>query len=161
MKTQKVVSICLCCCILFMGSVSMVLANERAERRDPFEPLLTPTPKLSEGPLPPEREPRTVLENYDLHQFRVIGIVVGELGHYAVILAPDGKSYMISVGTRIGKFDGEVIDISENVVLVKEKPRFLHEDKIVVKEQDSPLYLNPLEKSSEPESRFVILSDRP
>lgn len=157
MKTQKIVSIC---CILLMWSASMVLANERADRRDPFEPLFTITPKPFEGPLPSGREPITVLEKYDLQQFRVIGIVLGELGDYAVILAPDGKSYMISAGTRLGKFDGEVIDISENVVLVKEQPRFRHEHKIVVKEQDSPLYLNPLDKSSEPESRFVVLSGK-
>lgn len=121
-------------------------------RREPFKPL------IGQPPEPPKATPNPgdkILEKYDLNQFKLTGIILGELGNYARVLAPDGNSYTIKEGTRIGVFEGKVISISENTVLVKEIKHF---NDGTVKHPETPLYLKPLEKSTKPEGTLFLLS---
>jgi Tfp pilus assembly protein PilP len=38
----------------------------------------------------------------------------------ALVLDPSGKSYIVGTGTRMGKNDGRVVEIDDNLVVVKE-----------------------------------------
>lgn len=87
-----------------------------AGRRDPFVPLTR-----IRRPLVENQEPATPLERYDLNQFRLIGVVIGKGEPKAMVVAPDGKSYMLSKGVKIGKNNGVIIDLTSEVIQIKEK----------------------------------------
>jgi type IV pilus assembly protein PilP len=72
-------------------------------------------------PVEASDEPATPLQSYDLTQFRLMGVIVGKGQSKALVEAPDGKSYILSKGVKIGKNNGVVSDISSAVILVKEK----------------------------------------
>lgn len=90
----------------------------REGRRDPFVPL-----SQIRRPIQPteESEPETPLQSYDVSQFRLVGLIVGKGEPKAMVVAPDGKSYVLSRGVKIGKNNGVIVDISSNAVSVKEK----------------------------------------
>jgi type IV pilus assembly protein PilP len=86
-------------------------------RRDPFLPLTairTPLDKAAEEPLTP-------LQQYELQQYRLIGVIVGLDNPRAMVVAPDGKSYILKKGVKIGKNNGVVVDITGEVIQVEEK----------------------------------------
>ena len=85
-------------------------------RRDPFVPL-----SRIRRPIEASDEPATPLQSYDLSQFRLAGVIVGKGASKALVIAPDGKSYILSEGVKIGKNSGVVITISSESVLVEEK----------------------------------------
>jgi len=81
-------------------------------RRDPFMPIAGKrVASFSENPL----------ENFDLLQFELKGIIVGMGEPKAVVIAPDGKSYILRKGLRIGKSRGVIRDITRERVLVEER----------------------------------------
>jgi type IV pilus assembly protein PilP len=86
-------------------------------RRDPFVPLS----KIKKPLIKVDTEPETPLQSYDIIQFRLVGVIVGKSSPKALVVAPDGKSYVLAKGVRIGKNDGVVVDITSDAVLVKEK----------------------------------------
>jgi type IV pilus assembly protein PilP len=53
-------------------------------------------------------------------QFQLKGLIVGLGEPKAVVVAPDGKSYILSKGMRIGKSNGVIRDISRERILVEE-----------------------------------------
>ncbi len=159
MKTRYIFTLCLCAALLFSAfqvGISAETEIDRTNRRDPFASLLI-VPAPPEGPLPSKGPQKTILQQHELKQFRVIGIVLGELGHYAIVSAPDGKRYMISKGTPIGLYDGTVSEIAPNSILVTEMHRFQEDGAISVKEAESTLFLDPFKSPRTPESRFVVL----
>lgn len=85
-------------------------------RRDPFLPLLAVKGKASLG-----REFENPLEAYDLVQYQLKGLIVGFGEPKAIIAAPDGKSYILKKGVRIGKSNGVVRDINRERILVEEQ----------------------------------------
>jgi type IV pilus assembly protein PilP len=86
-------------------------------RRDPFVPLSKIRRPMEEAP----EEPATPLQSYDLNQFRLTGLIIGKGAAKAMVMAPDGKSYLLAKGVKIGKNRGVVVDINSNAVVVKEK----------------------------------------
>jgi type IV pilus assembly protein PilP len=64
--------------------------------------------------------PATPLQRFDLSQLRVTAVVWGNESARALINDPSGKGYIISVGTPIGKNNGRVTRIDDNLVMVKE-----------------------------------------
>ncbi len=86
-------------------------------RRDPFVPLSKIRRPLEDAPA----EPATPLQRYDLNQFRLVGLIIGKGASKAMVSAPDGKSYVLAKGVKIGKNNGVVIDINSGAVVVKEK----------------------------------------
>ncbi|NJC89371.1 MAG: pilus assembly protein PilP [Desulfuromonas sp.] len=81
-------------------------------RRDPFVPLVgKQTAVVSENPL----------ESFDLVQFQLKGLIVGFGEPKAIVAAPDGKSYILKKGVRIGKSNGVVRDINRERILVEEQ----------------------------------------
>jgi type IV pilus assembly protein PilP len=86
-------------------------------RRDPFLPLTAI--KKPVGPV--SEEPLTPLQQYELQQYRLIGVIVGLAEPRAMVVAPDGKSYILKKGIKIGKNNGVVVNITDSVIQVEEK----------------------------------------
>lgn len=89
---------------------------DQSGRRDPFVPLT-----MVKKPLSPQQAPLTPLQTYDLGQLRLIGVIVGKGASTAMVTAPDGKSYILKKGTRVGKNEGIVVGIKPDTVLVEER----------------------------------------
>lgn len=85
-------------------------------RRDPFVPLTA-----ARRPVGAPEEPTTPLQQYDLIQYRLIGVILGLGEPRAMVVAPDKKSYVIKKGVKIGKNEGVVLEINNEVILVEEK----------------------------------------
>ncbi len=68
-------------------------------------------------------EIRGPLEQFEVGQLSVVGMVWktkrGEAR--ALIQDPAGKNYIVGKGTRIGKNEGLVIQIDDNLLVVKER----------------------------------------
>lgn len=84
-------------------------------KRDPFVPLFT-----VRRPVPEEEVPLTPLQQFDLSQFRLIGVIVGKGDPRAMVEAPGGKPYLVGKGMKIGKNNGVVTKIDSKEVEVKE-----------------------------------------
>ena len=83
--------------------------------RDPFESLLeVKKPVSPEGALTP-------LQKYDIGQLRLIGVIIGKGDPRAMVVAPDGKSYILRKGIKVGKNDGTVIGVTQDAVAVEER----------------------------------------
>ena len=85
-------------------------------RRDPFMPLLAFKGKASSG-----REFENPLEAYDLVQYQLKGVIIGFGEPKALILAPDGRSYILRKGLRIGKNSGVIREITRERIVVEER----------------------------------------
>jgi Tfp pilus assembly protein PilP len=84
-------------------------------RRDPFATLIQKTAAPSERKKGPNQ-----LENYDLTEFKVTGILWSKSEYYAVVSAPDGKSYILNEGKKVGLHGGKVYKIVKDSVIVRE-----------------------------------------
>ena len=60
------------------------------------------------------------LEQFELQQLSVLGVVWETDNRRALVSDPSGQAYIVSEGDAIGKNDGRVIDIEDNLVLVRE-----------------------------------------
>ncbi len=58
---------------------------------------------------------------YDVGQYRIIGIVWGIAQPVAMLRSPDGKPHIAKVGTPIGKNNGKIVSISKDRLVVLEK----------------------------------------
>lgn len=85
-------------------------------RRDPFKPLVEKVRPAG----PTRTTPLEPLEKFTLGQLKVKAVLLGFKVPRAMILAPDGKSYIVVPGTKIGKNRGVVQGINPDAVLVKE-----------------------------------------
>ncbi len=93
-----------------------VYAYDRTGKRDPFRSFHWDRIRLEQDKLA-ERGP---LEQYDLSQLSVVAIVWANDTARALVQDPAGRAYIVSEGSRMGKNDGKVIRIDDNLVLVKE-----------------------------------------
>lgn len=81
-------------------------------RRDPFVPVIgSSIAAFAENPL----------ESFDLMQFQVRGLIVGLGEPKVLVAAPDGKTYILRKGLRIGKSNGIIRDISRERILIEEQ----------------------------------------
>lgn len=95
---------------------------------NPFKPLVVERP-----PVPPgvkkveaagkkEREgPGTPLERLELGELKLVAVVWDIPKPRAMVEDKGGKGYILSVGTRIGKHQGQVSKITPEGVVVREK----------------------------------------
>jgi type IV pilus assembly protein PilP len=92
-------------------------------KRDPFRSFILDRLKefdsAAKGPL----------EQFDLSQLSLNGIVWDTRRQRALILDPSGQGYIIEEGDAIGKNDGRVIAIDDNVVVVREAYVDFHGEK--------------------------------
>jgi type IV pilus assembly protein PilP len=120
-------------------------AYDPSGRREPFKTLiLEEIPDVPDIILTPDPEVvKTPLQKFDVNQLKVTGIILGGLGEFARVAAPDGKSYTLNIGTLVGPHEGEVVTITDNAVIVKEIIRY---ESGKVEEVETPLYLNPIDE---------------
>jgi Tfp pilus assembly protein PilP len=82
--------------------------------RDPFRSFEWERDKLA------ELEVRGPLEEFDISQLSVVGVVWNVGNARALILDPSGQGFIVGEGARVGKNDGRIIKIDDSVVVVKE-----------------------------------------
>lgn len=84
-----------------------------AGKTDPFEPFdiskVRPTTAL------------TPLQQFSLDQLTVRGIIWGVSNAKAIIEDPTGKTYIVGIGTKIGKNNGVIIRILNDKIVVLEQ----------------------------------------
>ena len=85
-------------------------------RRDPFMPLIAKRDEIKpkKGAIP--------LESFDVLEFKLIGILWNKV-YYAVVTLPDGKSYNLREGIRVGLHGGKVNKITKDSVIIRENIR--------------------------------------
>jgi Tfp pilus assembly protein PilP len=86
-----------------------------AKQRNPFQSFIIQM-RGEEGP----KKIKGPLECCELDAFRVQAVVVAGDNSYALVLAPDGKRYIIRPGDVMGVREGRVIDINSTAVVVRE-----------------------------------------
>jgi hypothetical protein len=105
------------------GTHEQRFVYDPVDKRDPFRSFILDRLKefdsAAKGPL----------EQFDLSQLSVNGIVWDTLHQRALILDPAGQGYIIEKGDAIGKNDGRVIAIDDNVVVVREAYVDFHGEK--------------------------------
>jgi len=65
--------------------------------------------------------PTSPLQQFELNQLKLVGIIWGIPDARALIEDPAGKGYIIQRGTKVGKNDGTVIRILADEIVVLEK----------------------------------------
>lgn len=85
-------------------------------KRDPFFSMVF----LEEKKETTANKKMVGVQRYELTELSLVGIIWGELGRKAVVETPEGKSYLIKVGTPIGKRDGIVKAITKNELVIQE-----------------------------------------
>jgi Tfp pilus assembly protein PilP len=83
-------------------------------RRDPFQSLIGPAPKLQAGARPPGPA------GFLIDELKLQGIVrTKQQGLVAMINGPDNKGYLIRVGDKV--LDGEVVRITPSSVVFRQE----------------------------------------
>ena len=89
---------------------------------DPFEPLFKETPEIKSGsPQYADTKRNTPLEEIDLGQLKLTGIILTASGNRALVREASGLGHIISRGTPIGTHGGRVANVLKNKVIVKER----------------------------------------
>ncbi len=92
-------------------------------KRDPFRSFVLDKIKdvdaTAKGPL----------EQFDLSQLSITGVVWEGSNKRALIIDPSGQAYIVSEGDRIGKNEGHIITIGDNRMTVKESYVDFHGDR--------------------------------
>jgi len=94
------------------GRVEIDFVYDVRGKRDPFRSVFWEVEVA--------HAPRGPLEQYELGQLAVAAIVWETNRPRALIADPSGSAYVVKEGSRIGKNEGLVIHIGDNLVLVKE-----------------------------------------
>ena len=94
---------------------------------NPFQPLVVERPpektpaKKVEGAKKEKEGPGTPLEKMDLAELKLVAVVWDIPKPRAMVEDRGGKGYILSVGTRVGKNQGQVSKITPDGVVVREK----------------------------------------
>jgi len=83
-------------------------------KTDPFEPIFRGG--TEGGP-----ELKTPLEEYNVTQFELVGIIWDVKEPKAVVKDPKGETYIVGKGTRIGRNNGKITKITEKKVYIVEE----------------------------------------
>lgn len=102
-------------------------------RRDPFQSLIGPAPKLQPGQRPPGPP------GFLIDEIKLQGVVkTRQQGLVAMVNGPDNKGYLVKVGDKV--LDGEVIRITPNSIVFRQEvndPTRIERFKEVTKELSS------------------------
>jgi Tfp pilus assembly protein PilP len=99
----------------FVASTSGYHYDSR-KKRDPFRSYEWEQLRLEMS----DAATRGPLEQFDVAQLTVVGVVWNDQNARALVQDPSGMSYIVGQGTRIGKNDGRVTSINDNLVVVRE-----------------------------------------
>jgi type IV pilus assembly protein PilP len=101
---------------------SVRYAYDPIGKRDPFRSFILDRAEESD-------EVKSPLEQFDLSQLTVSGVIWETRRPRALILDPSGQNYIVRKGDAIGKNDGRVIAIEESTVRVRESYVDFHGEK--------------------------------
>jgi len=90
-------------------------------KKDPFRSYAVPS--KAKLPLPPLTDKLLPIQQYEVNQFKVLGIITGLASNRALVLDPTGKSYVIKEGTFIGRNNGRVVKITTKLIEITEQYR--------------------------------------
>jgi Tfp pilus assembly protein PilP len=96
--------------------VEGILHYDAVGKRDPFRSFEWEQLKLELG----DGSMRGPLEQFDVSQLSLIGVVWNANNARALIQDPSGMSYIVAEGVRMGKNSGRVTSIDDNLVVVRE-----------------------------------------
>lgn len=97
------------------ASVDQDFVYDPAGKRDPFRNFKWERPDRIR-----DRQVTGPLEQFDLSQLSLVAVVWKTGNARALIQDPSGESYIVAEGARIGKNEGYVTAIDDNMVRVKE-----------------------------------------
>jgi type IV pilus assembly protein PilP len=93
-----------------------------SNKKDPFRPAIVAVAVKPGGPTDLKKGFQGLpIHNFDVSQFRLIGIVTGAKENQAMVVDPNGKGYVLKIGMTIGKNEGRVTAISSAGVDVLEQ----------------------------------------
>ncbi len=92
-------------------------------KRDPFRSFVMDRENSGEA------DAESPLQQFELGQLTVSGVVWQADRRRALVLDPAGQAYVVKSGDRIGKNDGVITDISDSSMLVLESYVDFHGDK--------------------------------
>jgi Tfp pilus assembly protein PilP len=98
------------------GAVGTGFTYDRTGMRDPFRSFEWE----EKSRLALDIAERGPLEQYDVNQLSLLAVVWNTGTARALVQDPAGNSYIVGEGTRIGKNEGRVIAIDDNLIVVKE-----------------------------------------
>ncbi|MBI5213720.1 MAG: pilus assembly protein PilP [Nitrospirae bacterium] len=85
-------------------------------QRDPFVPLIVKADAKPAKGLTP-------MESYEVSEFKLLAILWNNSKYYAVITLPDGKSYTVKEGIKLGLHGGKIYKITKDSVIIREQVR--------------------------------------
>lgn len=91
---------------------SLAFTDEMLKARDPFK---MPDMGVETTLVAP------ILERFPVETYKMSGILMGADRMRAMVVAPDGKSYMVSVGAKIGNRGGSIEKITNDSIKIREK----------------------------------------
>ena len=92
-----------------------------AGKKDPFRSYVAVS--KAKLPLPPISEKHLPIQQFEVNQFKVLGIITGLAENRAMVLDPAGKSYVVKEGSLIGPHNGRVQKILTTSIEVTEQYR--------------------------------------
>ncbi len=102
-----------------LSSPRKVLKYDPEGRRDPFLSMIAITKQRIKQMIK-RRKSLNPLENYDLTDIKLLGIVYDGREYYASVLLPDGKGFTVREGMNIGVKGGKIIKILPDRMIVRE-----------------------------------------
>ncbi len=91
-------------------------------KRDPFRSFVLD--RIKEV----DRAAKGPLEQFDLSQLSVSGVVWEGGTRRALVIDPSGRAYIVQEGDRVGKNEGLIITIGDSEMMVREKYEDFHGD---------------------------------
>ena len=92
-----------------------------SNKKDPFKPFVVETkaakPKSGSSLM------GLPIQNYEVSQFKVLGLITGLKQDSALIVDPAGKAYVVKPGMEIGKNNGRIVKITATTIEVYEQFR--------------------------------------
>ncbi|WP_022853009.1 pilus assembly protein PilP [Thermodesulfatator atlanticus] len=83
---------------------------------DPFKPFI-----IEYKPAPIAKNITVFLNNYDISELKLVGIIKKKNEYIAIIEDPSGKGFFLKKGDYLGKQGGEIIKITSCAVYITQK----------------------------------------
>lgn len=106
-----------------MGATSAGFVYDPVGRRDPFRSFILDRLRDDDAAV------KGPLEEYDLSQLSVTGMVWRGAKRRALVMDPSGQAYVVEEGDRIGKNDGRILEIGDSLMRVREEYVDFHGEK--------------------------------
>lgn len=104
-------------------TVSPTTPFDFSNKKDPFKPIVAEAKKLKPETKSGSSFRGLPIQNYEVNQFKVLGIITGLKENNALVVDPAGKAYVVKPGMEIGKNNGRITRIDTASIEVFEQFR--------------------------------------